>query len=86
MGDLYANPTVAPLAAALDELGGTTRRGPTAGCRPSRVKTQTGQLVALLPLRALAGGPLAGLAGPRLHRAVRAGWPGCRRTRGGCWS
>ncbi len=53
VGDLYAHPRVASLAAALDELGGTmvasNRR-----VLPIPRKTQTGQLLALLPLRGLA--------------------------------
>jgi non-ribosomal peptide synthetase-like protein len=53
VGDLYANSTVATLSAALDELAGTvvhTERSVV----PIPWKTQAGQLVALVPLRALA--------------------------------
>ncbi|MBO0843803.1 MAG: amino acid adenylation domain-containing protein [Nocardioides sp.] len=53
VGDLYANPTVASLSAALEELGGTVVRTDRSVV-PIPLKTQTGQLAALLPLRALA--------------------------------
>lgn len=53
VGDLYANPTVATLATALDEHGGSLvasdRKVP-----PIPPKTQIGQVAALLPLRMLA--------------------------------
>jgi len=54
VGDLYTNPTVATLAAMLEELSGSAN---TSDRRvvPIRRKTQVGQLVALVPLRALAG-------------------------------
>ncbi|GGF47530.1 putative non-ribosomal peptide synthase [Marmoricola endophyticus] len=54
VGDLYAHPTVSGLAACLRELSGTVTRTDRE-VPPVPVKTQAGQLVALLPLRALAG-------------------------------
>ena len=53
VGDLYANPTVATLSAALDELAGTVVRTERSVV-PIPFKTQAGQLVALVPLRGLA--------------------------------
>jgi non-ribosomal peptide synthetase-like protein len=53
VGDLYEHPSVAGLAAALEEHGGTV----VASNRkvvPIRRKTQVGQLLALVPLRSLA--------------------------------
>uniref|UniRef100_UPI000AF70436 non-ribosomal peptide synthetase n=1 Tax=Nocardioides jensenii TaxID=1843 RepID=UPI000AF70436 len=53
VGDLYANPTVGTLAATLDEMGGSTVLSDRQ-VQPIPRKTQVGQLLALLPLRALA--------------------------------
>jgi non-ribosomal peptide synthetase-like protein len=54
VGDLYANPKVGALAATLEELSGavvtTDRKVP-----PIPRKTQVGQVLAVVPLRALAG-------------------------------
>jgi non-ribosomal peptide synthetase-like protein len=54
VGDLYANSTVGTLSAALDELAGTVVRTDRS-VLPIPLKTQAGQLAALVPLRALAG-------------------------------
>ncbi|GAB3784217.1 non-ribosomal peptide synthetase [Nocardioides ungokensis] len=54
VGDLYANPTVASLAAALDELGGTVVRSDRK-VLPIPSRSQAVQLLALVMLRALAG-------------------------------
>ena len=53
VGDLYANPTVATLSVALEELGGTVVRTDRS-VLPIPWKTQAGMLAALVPLRALA--------------------------------
>ncbi|KQZ76063.1 Pls/PosA family non-ribosomal peptide synthetase [Nocardioides sp. Root151] len=53
VGDVYANPSVGTLAATLDEMGGSTVLSDRK-VQPIRRKTQVGQLLALLPLRALA--------------------------------
>jgi non-ribosomal peptide synthetase-like protein len=53
VGDVYAHPTIAALAAMLEELHGT-RVASDRRVLPIPLKTQAGQLVALLPLRALA--------------------------------
>jgi len=71
VGDLYANPTVAALAAALDELGGTVVRSDRK-VLPIPSRSQAVQLLALVVLRALAGGRwLAWLA---LGSTVLSGW------------
>jgi non-ribosomal peptide synthetase-like protein len=58
VGDLYANPKVGPLATALGELGDSSRRSslsrPNRQVAPIPARTQLGQLLALVPLRALA--------------------------------
>ena len=54
VGDVYAHPTIAALAACLDELSGTVAKTDRR-VKPIRPKTQAGQLVALLPLRGLRG-------------------------------
>jgi len=54
VGDLYANPTVATLAAALEDHGGTVVESDRK-VLPIPRKTQGGQLAALIPLRMLAG-------------------------------
>ena len=53
VGDLYAHPTIATLAAALEELGGSVIRSDHS-VSPIPPKTQMGQLLALIPLRTLA--------------------------------
>ncbi|WP_129670047.1 Pls/PosA family non-ribosomal peptide synthetase [Phytoactinopolyspora endophytica] len=53
VGDLYANPTVATLAANLEDMG-RAKVMSDRKVRPIRRKTQIGQLLALVPLRALA--------------------------------
>ncbi|MGD9961763.1 Pls/PosA family non-ribosomal peptide synthetase [Nocardioides sp.] len=53
VGDVYANPTIATLGAALEELAGTVVRSDRK-VPPIPLKTQAGQLAALLPLRAIA--------------------------------
>ncbi|MCZ4499091.1 MAG: AMP-binding protein [Marmoricola sp.] len=53
VGDLYANPTVATLAAALTDHGGTVVASDRR-VAPIPAKTQIGQLLALVPLRMLA--------------------------------
>ena len=54
VGDIYEHPTVGTLAAYLDQL---TVAGPTSDrtVPPTPLKTQAGQVVATLLLRALAG-------------------------------
>ncbi|HEY3016023.1 MAG TPA: amino acid adenylation domain-containing protein, partial [Nocardioides sp.] len=54
VGDLYAYPTIGALAALLEEMGGSTNISDRRVV-PIRRKTQVGQLLALVPLRALAG-------------------------------
>jgi non-ribosomal peptide synthetase-like protein len=53
VGDLYEHPTVATLAAVLQERGGAVVRSDRS-VMPIPLKTQIGQLAALVPLRALA--------------------------------
>ncbi len=53
VGDVYANPTVATLAAAVEELSGTVVKSDRS-VPPIPFKTQAGQLAALIPLRSLA--------------------------------
>jgi len=53
VGDLYEHPTVATLAAVLEERGSSAVRSDRS-VLPMPRKTQLGQLVALVPLRALA--------------------------------
>jgi non-ribosomal peptide synthetase-like protein len=53
VGDLYENPTVAALAAALEDHGGTVVAS-NRRVLPIERKTQIGQLLALVPLRTLA--------------------------------
>ncbi|WP_109473665.1 Pls/PosA family non-ribosomal peptide synthetase [Ornithinimicrobium cavernae] len=55
VGDLYRNPRLGALAAALERLGPAAARSDRT-VPPIRLKTQVGQLVALLPLRTLAAG------------------------------
>jgi non-ribosomal peptide synthetase-like protein len=55
VGDVYAHPTVATLASAVEELGGSMVRSDRR-VAPIPFKTQAGQLAALVPLRALAAG------------------------------
>ncbi len=55
VGDLYAHPTVAGLAAWLDEVGSAATVRTDRKVRPIPLKTQIGQVLALLPLQALAG-------------------------------
>ena len=54
VGDVYAHPTIAALAACLEELSGTVAKTDRR-VKPIRPKTQAGQLAALLPLRGLRG-------------------------------
>jgi non-ribosomal peptide synthetase-like protein len=54
VGDLYTHPTVGTLAAMLEEMRGATNTSDR-HVVPIRRKTQVGQLLALVPLRALAG-------------------------------
>ncbi len=54
VGDVYTQSTVATFAAALDEMGDPMVRSDRQVV-PIRLKTQIGQLLALLPLRSLAG-------------------------------
>ena len=54
VGDVYANPSIAALAAALPAL--VSSQAPSnRDVRPLPLKSQAGQLIALIPLRALAG-------------------------------
>ncbi len=53
VGDVYAHPRLAGLAAACEELGGSAVRSDRR-VLPIPAKTQAGQLLALVPLRALA--------------------------------
>jgi non-ribosomal peptide synthetase-like protein len=75
VGDLYENPTVATLAAALEDHGGTIVTS-TRQVLPIPHKTQLGQLAALLPLRMLAAARwvawllVAGEVGGRLSDAA----------------
>ncbi|MGO1166504.1 MAG: Pls/PosA family non-ribosomal peptide synthetase [Janibacter sp.] len=56
VGDLYAHPTIGDLAAWLDEAAAaSTMILSTRKVKPIRPKTQVAQLLALVPLRALAG-------------------------------
>lgn len=56
VGDLYAHPTVGDLAAWLDEAAAaSTMVRSDRRVQPIRTKTQVVQLIALVPLRALAG-------------------------------
>ena len=56
VGDVYANPSIAALAAALPAMVSSTTAGTgNRDVRPLPLKSQAGQLVALVPLRALAG-------------------------------
>ena len=54
VGDVYANPSIAALADALPALVGS-QAPRKRDVRPLPLKSQAGQLLALLPLRALAG-------------------------------
>ena len=54
VGDLYTHPTIGTLAATLEEMGGATNTSDRQVV-PIRRKTQVGQLIAMVPLRALAG-------------------------------
>ena len=53
VGDVYANPTIATLAAAVEEIGGSLVKSDRR-VLPIPLKTQVGQLAALIPLRGLA--------------------------------
>ena len=54
VGDVYANPSIAALADALPALV-SSQAASNRDVRPLPLKTQAGQLLALVPLRALAG-------------------------------
>ena len=54
VGDVYTQSTIATFAAALDEMGDPMVRSDRQVV-PIRLKTQIGQLLALVPLRSLAG-------------------------------
>ena len=88
VGDVYAHSTVAALAAALEDMGAGAARSDRR-VMPIPVRTQVGQLLALLPLRALAAARWLSWLALALHRltwldrrpaAVAAVVP-----RGGCW-
>jgi len=74
VGDLYTHPSIGTMAAMLEELGGSTNTSDR-HVVPIRRRTQVGQLLALVPLRALAGARWLSwlmLGSSILHGAV--GW------------
>ena len=83
VADIYDHPTLAALAAHLDDMA-TPSSALNADVMPVPVKTQRGQLLALLPLRTIAGlrwtvwtalaVNLAGLAGVTWLPTVSWGW------------
>ena len=85
VGDIYEHPTVGTLAAYLDQLGVA---GPASDREvpPTPLKTQAGQVVATMLLRALAG-PYwlvwVGIGSRLLADGL--GWTLLPRRRGGCW-